>query len=158
MKEGLDALGRVRAQGIALLFITFLVGLLAGFAAERVRAAHGAPEAGPVPRAAFRPGHLPPMFRHLDLSPEQREEILAIIDARRPQTQEILDEMLPRLRAVTEATHDEIRAVLSTEQAAAWDSLLQHMHGRRRMMRPRMRGPDPGPGGPGYDIELPRHR
>lgn len=158
MKEGLDALGRVRAQGIALLFITFLVGVLAGFAAERVRTARAAPEDGPVPGTAFRPGHLPPMFRHLDLTPEQREEVLAIIAARRPQTQEILDEMLPRLRAVTEATEDEIRAVLSAEQAAAWDSLLQHTHSRRRMMRPRMRGPGSGPDGPGYDIQPPPHR
>ena len=152
MKEGLDALGRVRAQGIALLFITFLVGVLAGFAAERVRAARGNPEERPPPGTAFRPGHLPPMFRHLDLTPGQREEILAILAARRPQTQEILDEMLPRLRAVTEATHQEIRAVLSPEQAAAYDSLLRHMHGRRGIMGPRMRGPGPGPGGPGQDI------
>jgi Spy/CpxP family protein refolding chaperone len=158
MKEGLDALGRVRAQGIALLFITFLVGVLAGFAAERVRAARASPQDEPPPGTAFRPGRLPPMFRHLDLTPEQRERILAILAARRPETQEILDEMLPRLRAVTEATHREIRAVLSPEQAAVYDSLLLHMHGRRRMMRPRMQGPEPGPGGPGSEDRPPPHQ
>jgi len=149
MREGMEALGRIRAQGIALLFITFLVGLLAGFAAERVRSARSTLDAAPQRLTRpLRPGHLPPMFHHLDLTPAQRERIVEIMEGGRPRTEAILSEMLPRLRAVTDSIHEEIRGVLTPDQVERWDSLLTQMHGRRRMMGPRMRGgAEPPPGG-----------
>ena len=148
MKDGIEALGRIRAQGIALLFITFLVGVLAGFAAERVRATQGAPVAeSERPGRVLRPGHLPPLFRRLDLEPDQRERVVEIMEGARPRTDAILSEMLPRLRAVTDSIHAEIRGVLTAEQAERWDSLMAHMHGQRGIPRPGMRGPRPPGGG-----------
>lgn len=141
MKEGVESLGRVRAKGIAILLLTFLVGGLAGAALERARASRGTPqpaarwwEARPGPR---RPGGLPRMFRELNLTDEQRAQIHEIMEQAGPQTDEVLNELLPRLRAVTDSIHDEIRAVLTPEQAAKLDSLL-----------PRGRF-GPGPGRPG---------
>lgn len=77
------------------------------------------------------------MFRELNLTDEQRAQIHEIMEQAGPQTDEVLNELLPRLRAVTDSIHDEIRAVLTPEQAAKLDSLL-----------PRGRF-GPGPGRPG---------
>lgn len=150
MNSGIESLGRVRAQGIALLFITFLVGLIAGFAAERVHSARSTTEPPPARiEPPFRPDHLPPMFRRLDLTPAQRDRIAEIMESRRPQTRDILDEMLPRLGAVMDSTHAEIRAVLTPEQAERWDDLLSRMHKRRQMMGPRRPGAGRRPDGMG---------
>ncbi len=77
------------------------------------------------------------MFGELNLTDEQRARIREIMEQAWPQTDEIMSELLPRLRAVTDSIHDEIRAVLTPEQAAKLDSLL-----------PRGRF-GPGPGRPG---------
>lgn len=145
MSEGMEGRGRMRAQGIALLFITFLVGVLSGFAAERVRTSQQEVASGRPGQVAprHRPGHLPPMFRRLDLTEHQRGRIVEIIEEGKPRTDAIMAEMLPRLRSVTDSIHVQIRGVLTAEQAERWDSLQAEMHGRRRMMRPGMRGPGP---------------
>ncbi len=155
MKDGVESLGRVRAKGIAILLLTFLVGGLAGAALERARASRSAPE--PTTRGwearpgAFRPGRLPPAFGRLGLTDEQRARISEIMEQAWPQTEEIMSEMLPRLRAVTDSIHDEIRAVLTPEQAAKLDSLLPRGRFRTGPGRPGMRRRDrEGPPPPLY--------
>jgi Spy/CpxP family protein refolding chaperone len=149
MKNGVESLGRIRAQGIAILLLTFVVGVLAGFAGERVRSARNRPppfEMGPEMMARFRQGNLPTMFRELNLTPEQVRQIAAIMENGRPRSNAVLDEMLPRLRAVTDSIRQEVRGVLTAEQTAVWDSLADHARrGRMREERPGRRG---GRGGP----------
>ena len=135
MKEGFESLGRIRAQGVALLVVAFLAGGLAGFAAERLRASR----AEPPPRGArdgfmrgVPRGELPPMFERLNLTAEQETQIRSILDEARPQTEAILDEMKPRLRAVTDSSRARIRAVLTAEQAAQLDSIMQNFERRWR--------------------------
>lgn len=144
MRDGIESLGRVRAKGIAILLLTFLVGGLAGAAFERARASRSTPEpTAPwweARRGAGRPGRLPPMFRELNLTDEQRARIREIMERGRPRTDEVLNEMLPRLRAVTDSIQGEIRSVLTPEQAAQLDSLLPRGrfgpgHGRPGMRR-----------------------
>ena len=91
----------------------------------------------------------PRMFRELDLTPEQMTEIHEIMERNRPHTEEILKETLPRLRAVTDSVRQEIRAVLSVEQAAKMDSLIANM---------RHRGPRQGGRGPGRGMPPPQGR
>lgn len=151
MKEGFESLGRVRAQGIALVAIVFVAGVLAGVAGDRLLAARRAPEPPPPDMTMLRPlrrGSLPGMFRQLDLTLAQRRQIVEILEQGEPRTEEILSEMLPRLRAVTDSVHAEIRAVLTEEQASRLDSLLQLMRPRRGPMRQRMPGPSEMRGGP----------
>lgn len=157
MRNSVEPLGRIRAQGIALLVATFVAGTLAGMALERVRARPEVVPPGREPGAGmmrpFRPGHLPPMFEELDLTAEQRAQISDIVERSRPRTDELLESMLPRLRAVTDSVRDEIHAVLKPEQAAKLDSLMADMRGRSRGMRggpwergqgpPRQRRPGP---------------
>lgn len=150
MKNSVESLGRIRTQGIALLAATFVAGALAGMALERVRTRPGLPplgrEPGPGMLQPFGPDRLPPMFEQLNLTDEQRARIADIIERSRPRTDELLQSMLPRLRAVTDSVRDEIRAVLTPEQAVKLDSLMADMQGRFRGMR---RGPwERGPGRP----------
>ncbi len=150
MKEGFESLGRVRAQGTALLLVTFVVGALAGVALERVRASRLAPP--PESPFGMRPpfdDFMPGMFRELDLTSEQHQQIMQILRDSRPHTDSILGSMLPRLRAATDSVRLQILAVLTLEQAASLDSLMAEMGPRRgmrrggQMPRVRMGGPPP---------------
>lgn len=147
MKEGVESLGRVRAQGIALLLLTFVAGILVGLAAERVRAVRRAPrpfEPGPEMVGRFREGVMPSMFRALGLTAEQREQIAVIMESGRPRTEVVLDE----LRAVTDSIRQEIRAVLTAEQAAALDSLETDWRRRLGQVPGMMPGRRGGPSRP----------
>ncbi len=144
MKNGVESLGRIRAQGIAILLLTFVVGVLVGFAGERIRNSRRARpplEVGPDMLARFRQGNPPAMFRRLNLTPEQVRQITTIMENGRPRSDAVLEEMLPRLRAVTDSIGQEIRGVLTAEQAAVWDSMAAHwQRGRMREGRPDRRG------------------
>lgn len=146
MKDGVESLGRVRAQGITLLLVTFVVGTLAGVAFERVRAARQPPAEPPIGLAPpFGQEYMPMMFRELDLTREQRQQIMQILQSRRPHTDSIMNAMLPRLRAITDSARMEILAVLTPEQATRLDSLMSEMRSRRG----KMRGGPPGRRGMG---------
>jgi Spy/CpxP family protein refolding chaperone len=79
------------------------------------------------------------MFRELNLTPEQREQILEIMKRSLPRTEEVLGEMRPRLQAVTDSVRDEIHAVLTAEQVAKLDSITADMRAQRGWMRRGMR-------------------
>ncbi len=150
MTSGLESLGRIRAKGITLLFATFFAGLLAGLAAERMLAARRTPESPGFEIGMARglgEGRLLGPFRELDLTVEQRARIRDIFQGSMPRTDAVMQEMLPRLRAITDSVHQEIRAVLTPEQEVVWDSLLARMHHRRGapFSGPRGRFPDRGP-------------
>lgn len=144
MKNGVESLGRVRAQGIALLLVTLVVGVLAGVALERVRAIRSLRDLTRSGAGMMRPwvmdGAMPAMYRELELTREQRAQIMEIMERSRPRTEEMLQHMLPRLRSVTDSVRMEIRAVLTPQQAARMDSLMATMRHRRGPMRQGMRG------------------
>ncbi len=98
--------------------------------------------------ARFTDGGLPRMFQQLELTQEQQERIAVIMENGRPRTDAVMNEMLPRLRAVTDSVQQEVSAVLTPQQRVAWDSLMTQMHMRHKPMVPGMRGRGPGPGGP----------
>ena len=142
MKNSVESLGRIRAQGITLLVVTFVAGALAGMAFERLRAPRPASPPGREPGLGmmrpFGPDRLPPLFEELNLTTEQQAQISEIMERSQPRTAELLDSMLPSLRAVMDSVRDEIHAVLTPEQAVKLDSLMADMQGRFRGMR---RGP-----------------
>jgi Spy/CpxP family protein refolding chaperone len=146
MKDGFESLGRVRAQGVALLLVTFVVGALAGMALERVRTTRRPPRPEPgrfigQPHADF----MPPMFQELDLTDQQVQQIRQILEGSRSQMDSVLDLMMPRLHALTDSVRSEIRAVLTPEQADRLDRLMDRT--RRRGMP--MQGGLPGGRGRG---------
>jgi Spy/CpxP family protein refolding chaperone len=137
---------RVWITAVVMLGSVFLAGLLAGAAVtemegpELVRermGARGADRRGPDSRGDGRAGRnggppgmpgggrvplLPPSFvERLELSDAQRASLDQLLQRRRSESDAILREMYPRLRAQVDSTHAEIRELLTPEQQAIFD-------------------------------------
>lgn len=70
------------------------------------------------PRARPPPG--PPImraFHQLELSAEQQHRTREILESHRPELEAILRESFPRVRAINEQVSEELRAILTPEQA-----------------------------------------
>ncbi|HEX5872214.1 MAG TPA: hypothetical protein VFY65_17410 [Longimicrobium sp.] len=125
---------RMRIAGMALLAVTFAVGMLAGTAFGRVLSARE-----PDARAAAAeceqqrgPHHI---FDELDLTPEQRTRIDGIMARRRERTDSLWKADGTRIRAAVDSTRAEIRAVLTPTQAVEYDRLRQEHEDRKRRER-----------------------
>jgi Spy/CpxP family protein refolding chaperone len=112
--------GRTRLVGFALIAVTFLVGALAGAAFERVLSADAIRR--DVPAAEDRRGHL---IDQVDLRPEQRAAIDAILERRSERMKAAWSEISPRMEAITDSARVEIMTVLTAEQRADYEARLQ---------------------------------
>ncbi len=125
---------RARLLGIALLVVTFAAGMLAGAAFDHALAAR-------EPAPAQEPGwhcHGPHgkktsmILDRLDLTPDQRTRVDAIMARRRAQADAFWEREGPRMRGIVDSTRSEIRAILTPEQRAEYDRLrAQHRAARR---------------------------
>lgn len=142
---------------LALMVGLFVLGGLVGAMTTHLTYARRVPP--PPEPTLLRP---PPFLRHLneqlDLSPEQREEIRAILEDSHLRMETIRRETAPELRAIYRGAWDGIQDTLTPEQRRT----LRRMHRRRhshwdrfltgpdRPHRPRFRrGPGRRGGGPG---------
>jgi Spy/CpxP family protein refolding chaperone len=142
----IESLGRVKLQGVLLLAFVFAIGVFAGVALDRAREA--------------RPGHppppgqgIPPAWRHqLRLTDDQDRQIQEILEKNRSRADAVLDQFLPRLRAVTDSVRAEVRTVLTPDQQEMFDRLQPPLEPPPlRDARSPFGGPPPGghpPGGP----------
>ncbi len=152
MNDGLEYLGRARMQGVTLLVLAFLVGVLAGVAGDQLLGRPHRPPVdggpGPGPRSGppgMREGpRLPRVLEEMDLSESQRGAIDSILASGRPRNDAIMRDVLPRLQAVSDSLRQAIRAVLTPAQAAQFDRYVQE-HPARGFGGPTDRL---GPGGP----------
>lgn len=125
---------RMRMAGMALLAVTFAVGMLAGTAFGRVLSARE-----PDPRAASaecqqkRGPHY--IFDELDLTPEQRTRIDGIMARRRERTDSLWKTDGTRIRAAVDSTRAEIRAVLTPRQAVEYDRLRAEHEAKKKQER-----------------------
>jgi Spy/CpxP family protein refolding chaperone len=145
MSSGADTALRLRIQGAVLIVLIFVVGVLAGGAIERVRTSREKPM-----RPFRQPGELPRPFARLGLTEEQRIEIFEIFESGRPRTDSVLQELMPHLQAINDSIQEQIREVLTPEQAEMLEEEFQRRGLRPggmdgRWMRPFM--PDSPPGG-----------
>ena len=144
MTTGGDASLKLRIQGTVLIIVIFVVGVLAGSAAERVRASREKPM-----RPFRQPGELPRPFARLDLTEEQRTQISDIFESSRPRADSVLQELMPHLRAINDSIQAEIREVLTPEQVEVLETEFERGMPPggmdRRWMRPFL--PDSPPGG-----------
>jgi hypothetical protein len=153
MSSSSDSALRLRIQGAVLITHIFSVGVLAGGAVERIRASREKPM-----RPMRQMGELPRPFERLGLTNEQRTEITRIFDRGRPQTDSVLQQLMPHLQAINDSIHAEIRNILTPEQAELLNETFggpgmwpgRGMDGRRRPPFPldsppdgRMRGRPP---------------
>lgn len=127
--------GRMRLAGMALLAVTFAVGMLAGTAFGRVLSARE-PDARAATRAECESKRGPHyIFDELDLAPEQRTRIDAIMARRRALTDSLWKSDGARIRAAVDSTRAEIRAVLTPAQATEYDRLRAEHEDRKRRER-----------------------
>lgn len=151
MERARGAGRRTRLAAVAILLATFVAGGLAGMAFERTRAGDPAPRpgrgGGPGPPAGvFAPGS--PLVERLDLSPEQRERVEAILREDRQKARAAMQEMQPRLRARFDSTQAAVREVLTPAQREEFDRIQAERRERlrERFGRPRGRGRGAFPG------------
>lgn len=124
---------RMRIAGMAMLAVTFAVGMLAGTAFGRVLSAREPDAAATAAECEKRgPHHL---FDELDLTPEQRTRIDGIMARRRERTDSLWQTDGTRIRAAVDSTRAEIRAVLTPSQAAEYDRLRAERDEKKRRER-----------------------
>jgi Spy/CpxP family protein refolding chaperone len=131
---------RTRIQALLLLGAMSGAGLLLGMTVERARSAEP-PAARPGPPG---PHFVPPGFRALNLTDEQRAQMAEVFEAWRPRTDSVMLEVMPRLRAIRDSVQAELRTILAPDQQAVFDTMLQEAPGPWRA-RPRPGGGAPMP-------------
>jgi Spy/CpxP family protein refolding chaperone len=142
MTNAIRALGRMEWQATLLLVVVFGAGTAVGAALDHM---------GRAPQAAFappplrgRPRRLPPWLEQMDLTQEEHAKIKSILDAQRPKVDIVMNDILPKLQALSDSTFAQIRGVLTPDQQARFDRERP-----RRDLAPGMPGAPGGPGGRG---------
>lgn len=133
MKEGVESLGRVRAQAMVLLVIAFLAGTFFGGVMERVMfrrprsevagASHGGPRGGE--HGARPPGGAPSWYEALGLSADQRTKIEAILARRSQRVDSAMKSACVVIAPARDSSYKEIDAVLTPAQKARRDSVRE---------------------------------
>ena len=125
---------RMRIAGMALLAVTFAVGMLAGTAFGRVLTAREPDAASSAAECEQKrgPHHI---FDKLDLTAQQRTRIDGIMESRRALTDSLWQTDGARIRAAVDSTRAEIRAVLTPDQATEYDRLRAEHEARKRRER-----------------------
>jgi hypothetical protein len=99
----------------SLCAASLITGAGLGVVADRALLAHTAPR----PQSRF----VEKITDGLDLSPTQREQVLAVFEKRRPQFLEIMKEVQPKVLVFREATNAELKAILRPEQQQRLEQL-----------------------------------
>ena len=156
MKEGVESLGRVRAQAMVLLVIAFLAGAFVGGTIERVmvrgrsgapRDTRGGPRGGPpTARAPRAPGALPGWYEQLDLTTDQRAKIEAILSKRSDRVNSAIEMACVVIRPARDSSSTEADAVLTASQRTKRDSIFAAF-ASRNSARPTGGGGGSGRGG-----------
>lgn len=120
---------RVRLVGFGLLVVTFLVGALAGVAVDRVARDDGPTAEARDERRDDDDRGRSYIIDRVEMSEVQRAAIDSILERRARRMRAVWREVEPRLDAITDSTRAEIMEVLTPEQQAEYEKLLER---RRR--------------------------
>lgn len=125
--------GRTRMVGFGLLVATFLVGALSGAAVDRVLSADEPPDRTTERRDGDDDDRRRSyVIDAVDMAPEQRAAIDAILKERSKRMRSVWREAEPRLDAITDSARSEIMQVLTPEQRAEYERKLDERRKRRR--------------------------
>lgn len=125
---------RARILGAILLAVVFVGGAFSGAAVDRLIVDGGGERPARVEpcrdddRDRDR-GHL---IDQIDLTPEQRARVDQILERRRTQLDSFWVQARPQLRAIIDATQEEIRAIMTPEQRAQYDRLRAERRAREK--------------------------
>ena len=81
------------------------------------------------PRAMMSSRAVEHLARRLELSPEQQKSVDVILERQRERASAVFEDIGPRLRTVLDSTNAQIRAILSPEQQAGFDAIIQEDRG-----------------------------
>lgn len=123
-----EVFSRMRLVGVALLLATFVAGALSGAALDRVLSAD---EPDPVEqeREDRRRSYI---IDRVDMEPEQRAAIDAILEERTERMRAVWRQVEPRLDALTDSARVDIMDVLKPEQRAEYERMLEAHRDRRQ--------------------------
>ena len=122
-------------RGVAILVLTLVAGVAAGFAMDRAFLRPDAPSrdsrdgdrswerGGDHADRGGRGRYESMLYDQLDLTPAQRAQIDSAIEHGRRQTDAYWARVEPEMRSIVDSTRARIRAVLTPEQLARYDSL-----------------------------------
>ena len=77
-------------------------------------------------------GHLERLQRELDLSPEQRDSVRAILERHRPGFDSVWAESRPRYETLRDRVRSDIRAQLGPDQQRRYDDMIARLEAKRR--------------------------
>lgn len=126
---------RPRVKGALLLLVAFLLGVATGalgFGVYRARAGWWRSPRNP---AQFRQVLLDRLTRELDLTPDQRQQVEAILGQTGQEFARLREEFGPRVRDIRARSREKIRAILSPEQQAKFEALEKEWERRAERWR-----------------------
>lgn len=139
---------RVRLLGFGVLAVTFIAGALAGAAIDRAVTEDTGVEARSERRGGGDGDDRRYIIDRVDMSGDQRATIDSILERRVVRMQAVWREVEPRLDAITDSARTEIMSVLTPEQQAEYEAMLerrrQERRDRERRHQERRDGESPG--------------
>lgn len=128
---------RIRLLGAGILAVAFVAGALSGAAVDRVLTADE-PDRVERDRDRERNGNGDRgryIIDRVEMAEEQRGEIDQILEQRTERMRAVWREVEPRLDAITDSARTEIMQVLTPEQRAEYERMLEERRKGRRDRR-----------------------
>ena len=120
-----------RRTAVLLVAVAFVAGALIGFAGGRVYSIYRLMHRGP--RTDFqRDRILNHLNRELSLTPQQHDQIAAIMERHHKRMQELTEGIRPQMHQEIEGANREIEAVLTPEQRKKYEAMRMRMDKFRR--------------------------
>lgn len=145
---------RARLLGFGLLAATFVAGALAGAAIDRIVSEGPRAEAHDDERRDDGDRERRYIIDRVEMSKAQRATIDSLLDVRVHRMRAVWREVEPRLDAITDSARSEIMDVLTPEQRAEYESMLERRRGDRgddRRREDQQDGRDPAADSAGDD-------
>ncbi|MBI3086667.1 MAG: hypothetical protein HYY88_13210 [candidate division NC10 bacterium] len=137
-----------RVKGALLLLLAFLLGAATGalgFGLYQARTGWWGPRRDP---ARFQEFQLKRLTQELDLRPDQRQQMEAILRETGQEFVRLREEIGPRFREIRGRSREKIRAILSSEQQAKFEVLEKEWERRAERGRSRAAPGDKASKGP----------
>ena len=134
----MDYISRSKWQVRVAALVIFLLGVAAGALAPKAYFAWRGQD-----DSRSREDRFERMLERLQLSPEQKTEVQQILGDSREQLRELRREAEPRMKEIQQQTDERLQKVLTPEQFAQFQQMMEEMRARGRRGRGRRGGGGP---------------
>jgi Spy/CpxP family protein refolding chaperone len=115
-------------EATLLVVVVFLLGVLLGGLATHIWGGHIWAARAPL---SHRDQVISDLTRELDLTPQQKQQVTAVIDKKMADIHDLYAPLEPQREQIREKGRDQIRAVLTPEQNAKFDAFLKKLDDQR---------------------------